>query len=149
MTRDGGAATVAMLQAFVADAEDVYEATAERLAALVAAPVPCRLESATAVAEDLGTLVAGLHAALATPPADAPDLAPRPATHDELKAWRLEAHRQLNAAIAAVAAVDPAPPRSCAATRPPSPPAPRGSRPSSRRRWSCASTRTCTWARCS
>jgi predicted trehalose synthase len=37
----------------------------------------------------------------------APDLAPRLATHDELRAWRLDAHRQLNLAIAAVAAVDP------------------------------------------
>ena len=51
--------------------------------------------------------MAGLHAALATPPADAPELAPRLATHDELKAWRMDAHRGLNAAIRAVAAVDP------------------------------------------
>lgn len=106
VTRDGGAATVAMLQAFVGDAEDAYEATAERLAALVAAPGSVSLEWATDVAEDLGTLVAGLHAALATPPADAPDLAPRAATRDELHAWRVDAHRQLSAAITAVAAVD-------------------------------------------
>ena len=106
VTRDGGAATVAMLQAFVGDAEDAYETTAERLAALVAAPGTVSLEWATEIAEDLGTLVAGLHAALASPPADAPDLAPRPATHDELHAWRADAHRQLNAAISAVAAVD-------------------------------------------
>jgi predicted trehalose synthase len=63
---------------------------------------------ATDVAEDLGTLVAGLHAALMSPPADAPDLAPREATHDELKAWRWDAHRQLNLAIDAVGSVDPA-----------------------------------------
>jgi maltose alpha-D-glucosyltransferase/alpha-amylase len=107
VTRDGGAATVAMLQAFVAHADDAYEATAERLAALVAAPGPVNLEAATDIAEDLGLLTAGLHAALSTPPADAPDLAPRSATHDELKAWRLEAHRRLAAAIAAVTAVDP------------------------------------------
>jgi maltose alpha-D-glucosyltransferase/alpha-amylase len=106
VTRDGGAATVAMLQAFVGDAEDAYETTADRLAALVAAPGTVNLEWATEIAADLGTLVAGLHAALASPPADAPDLAPRPATHDELHAWRADAHRQLNAAIAAVAAVD-------------------------------------------
>jgi maltose alpha-D-glucosyltransferase / alpha-amylase len=108
VTRDGGAATVAMLGAFIADAEDLFEATAEYLAALVASPGPPHLDAVTAVAEDLGTLVAGLHAALATPPADAPDLAPRLATHDELKAWRVDAHRQLNRAIPAVAAVDPA-----------------------------------------
>ena len=108
VTRDGGAATVAMLQAFVAHAEDAYESTAERLAAMIAEPFRVSLESATEIAEDLGTLVAGLHAALSTPPVDAPDLAPRPATHDELKAWRLEAHRRLAVAIAAVAPVDPA-----------------------------------------
>jgi maltose alpha-D-glucosyltransferase / alpha-amylase len=96
-----------MLQAFVAHADDAYEATAERLAGLVAAPGPVSLEAATDIAEDLGLLVAGLHAALSAPPADAPDLAPRPATHDELKAWRFEAHRRLASAIAAVAAVDP------------------------------------------
>ena len=108
VTRDGGAATVAMLQAFVVHAADAYEATAERLALLVAAPGPADLEAVTGIAEDLGILVAGLHAALASPPADAPDLGPRAATRDELKAWRLEAHRRLSGAITAVAAVDPA-----------------------------------------
>ena len=106
VTRDGGVATVAMLQAFVADADDAYERTAELLADLVAAPGTVSLEWATEVAADLGTLVAGLHAALASPPADAHDLAPRTATHDELKAWRLDAHRSLNLAIPAVTAVD-------------------------------------------
>ena len=106
VTRDGGAATVAMLQAFVPDADDVYERTAEFLADLVAAPGSVSLEWATEVAADLGTLVAGLHAALVSPPSDAPDLAPRTATHDELKAWRLDAHRNLNLAIPAVSAVD-------------------------------------------
>jgi maltose alpha-D-glucosyltransferase / alpha-amylase len=108
VTRDGGVATLAMLQAFVPDAEDVYERTAEFLADLVAAPGTVSLEWATEVAADVGTLLAGLHAALATPPADAPDLAPREATHDELKAWRVDAHRQLNLAIPAVTALDPA-----------------------------------------
>ena len=108
VTRDGGVATIAMLQAFVADAEDVYERTADGLAELIAAPGSVSLEWATQLAADLGTLVAGLHGALATPPADAPDLAPRPATHDELKAWRTDAHRQLNRAIEVTAAVDPA-----------------------------------------
>ncbi len=107
VTRDGGVATVAMLQAFVRDADDLYEQTAEQLAELVAAPGAVSLEWATEVAADLGILVAGLHAALATPPAEAPDLAPRDATHDELKAWRHDAHRQLNLAISAVTAVDP------------------------------------------
>jgi maltose alpha-D-glucosyltransferase/alpha-amylase len=95
-----------MLQAYVADADDAYEATATVLATLIAAPGNADLEAATRIAEDLGMLIAGLHAALASPPADAPDMAPRPATHDELRAWRLDAHRQLDLAIRAVAAVD-------------------------------------------
>ena len=106
VTRDGGAATLAMLQAFVGHAEDAYEATSERLARLVAGPGPVDLEAATDLAEDVGILVAGLHAALAAPPRDAADLAPRAATRDELRAWRHEAHRRLNRAIADVAAVD-------------------------------------------
>jgi maltose alpha-D-glucosyltransferase/alpha-amylase len=108
VTRESGAATVAMLQAFVPDAGDAYESTAERLATLIGSPVPADIEAATDLAEDLGILVAGLHAALASPPADAPDLAPRPATHDELQAWRQGAIRQLGVSTAAVAAVDPA-----------------------------------------
>jgi trehalose synthase-fused probable maltokinase len=108
VTRDGGVATLAMLQAHVAGAHDVAERTAEFLAGLIAAPGSVSMDWATDVAEDLGTLVAGLHAALMSPPADAPDLAPREATHDELKAWRWDAHRQLNLAIDAVGSVDPA-----------------------------------------
>ncbi|HEX5826769.1 MAG TPA: hypothetical protein VFY23_04555, partial [Candidatus Limnocylindrales bacterium] len=108
ITREGGAATVAMLQAFIPDAEDAYERTAEFLADLVAAPGTASLEWATEVAADLGTLTAGLHAALASPPPDAPDLAPREATREELKAWRVDAHRQLNLALPAVAGVDKA-----------------------------------------
>ncbi len=108
VSRDGGAATVAMLQAFIADADDLYETLAERLAGFIAGPPELvSIEDVTGVAEDLGLLVAGLHAALASPPADVPDLAPRLAAHDELRAWRLDAHRQLSLAIPAVAAVDP------------------------------------------
>jgi len=106
VTRESGAATVAMLQAFVADAEDAYEKIAEFLAGLVAEPGEVSIEWATEVAADLGTLAAGMHAALATPPPDAPELAPREASREELRAWRLDAHRQLNAALPAVAAVD-------------------------------------------
>lgn len=108
VTREGGVSTLAMLQAFDADAEDVYERTAELLADLVLAPGSVSLEWATDMAAGIGTLVAGLHAALATPPPDAPDLAPRTATREELKAWRMDAHRQLNLAIPAVTAVDAA-----------------------------------------
>ena len=108
VTRDGGVATLAMLQAYVPGAEDVAERTAEFLADLIAAPGSVSLEWATDVAADVGTLVAGLHAALASTPADAPDLATREATHDELKAWRWDAHRQLNLALDAAGTVDPA-----------------------------------------
>ena len=106
VTRDSGAATVAMLQAFVAHADDAYERVAEFLADLVAAPGSASLDWATEVAADLGTLTAGLHAALATPPPDAPDLAPREASREELRAWRQDALRQLNLALPAVGAVD-------------------------------------------
>jgi trehalose synthase-fused probable maltokinase len=108
VTRDAGAATVAMAQAFVAHGEDAYESMAEWIAAWVASPEPLDLDATTEVAEDLGILVAGLHAALARPPQDAAEMTPRAATHDELKAWRFEAHRRLNIAISDVAAVDPA-----------------------------------------
>ena len=107
VTRDGGVATVAMLQAFVPGAEDVHERTAELLADLIAAPGSVSLEWATDVAADIGTLVAGLHAALATPPADAPDLAPREATHDELKTWRRGCASPAQPALDAVATLDP------------------------------------------
>ena len=106
VTRDSGAATVAMLQAFVADADDAYERIAEFLASLIAAPGSASLDWATEVAADLGTLTAGLHAALATPPPDAPDLAPRDASREELREWRHDALGQLELALAAVAAVD-------------------------------------------
>jgi trehalose synthase-fused probable maltokinase len=108
VTRDGGVATLAMLQAHVPGAHDVAERTAEFLAGLITAPGSVSMDWATDIAEDLGTLVAGLHAALASPPADAPDLAPHEAAHDELKAWRRDAHRQLDLAIDAVGPVDPA-----------------------------------------
>jgi maltose alpha-D-glucosyltransferase/alpha-amylase len=108
VSRDAGTATLAMLQAFVGHAVDACEVTAERLAAMVSAPGTVSVEWATEVAEDLGTMVAGLHAALASPPPDAPDFAPRPATHDELKAWRADALLQLGAAVTAVATADPA-----------------------------------------
>lgn len=108
VTRDDGVATVAMLQAFIAGAEDVYERTAEFLADLIGAPGSVALEWATEVAEDLGTLVAGLHSALGMPRPDAPDLAARDATHDELGAWRMDTHRQLNRAIEVTTSVAPA-----------------------------------------
>jgi len=98
--------TVAMLQEFVADGVDVYEATAERLAGWILSPGEVSVEWATEVAADMGALTAALHAVLAAPPRDAVDFLPRDATRDELRAWRRDAHLQLDAGLAAVAAVD-------------------------------------------
>jgi maltose alpha-D-glucosyltransferase/alpha-amylase len=106
VARDAGAATVATLQAYVASAEDADEVTAERLADLILAPGPVSLEWATEVAADLGSLVAGLHVALASPPANAPDLAPRDATRDEVRAWRRDALARLDEAVRTTRAVD-------------------------------------------
>lgn len=120
VTRESGASTVAMLQAFVPDSDDAYERVVEFLVDLVSTPGPVDLEWATEVAVDLGTFTAGLHAALAgrapgapgargtagPAPESDPDFSPREATRDEIRAWRMDAHRQLNLAIPAVAAVD-------------------------------------------
>lgn len=108
VTRDAGVSTVAMLQVFVAEADDLYERTAELLTDLVAAPGSVSMEWATEVAAGLGALVAALHAALATPPEEATDLVPRSATRDEIAAWHRDARRQLDTAIDAVAIADPA-----------------------------------------
>ena len=92
VTRDAGVATVAMLQAFVPGGEDAYESTAERLAAARRAGRGRRTSRPTRTSpRTSGILVAGLHGALASPPADAPDLAPRAAGHDDLRAL---AHRR-------------------------------------------------------
>ena len=68
VTRDSGAATVGMLQAFVAAGAEASERVAEFLAGLVAAPRSGASTRATEVVAELGTMTAGLHAALATPP---------------------------------------------------------------------------------
>ena len=62
---DAGTSTVAIAQAFVADATDAYESVAEALTAWLLAPGEVSVEFATEVAADLGALTAGLHAALA------------------------------------------------------------------------------------
>jgi trehalose synthase-fused probable maltokinase len=95
------ASTVAILQEFVADAVDVYETTADRLAAWILAPGEVTVEFATEEAADLGELTAALHAALAGG-AGVPGFEPRAATRDELRAWRRAAHVQLQRAIDAL-----------------------------------------------
>jgi maltose alpha-D-glucosyltransferase/alpha-amylase len=94
----GGTSTVAIAQAFIPDGADAYEAIAESLTGWLLAPGEVSVEFATEVAVDLGSLTAGLHAALA----DARGIAefqPRRATRDELRAWAGAARRQLVRAV--------------------------------------------------
>ncbi|MEA2633232.1 MAG: maltose alpha-D-glucosyltransferase / alpha-amylase [Chloroflexota bacterium] len=93
-----GTSTVAVAQAFVADGADAFETIAESLTGWLLAPGVVSVEFAAEVADDLGTLTAGLHAALA----DArgiPDLESRPATREELRTWARAARVQLSRAI--------------------------------------------------
>lgn len=106
VTRDDEVTTVAMLQEFVADGVDVYEATAERLVGWILSPGEVSVEWATEIAADMGALTAALHAALAEPPRDAVDFQLRDATRDELRAWRRDAQLQLDAGLTAAARVD-------------------------------------------
>jgi maltose alpha-D-glucosyltransferase/alpha-amylase len=93
-----GTTTVAMAQQFVADGADAYESIAETLTAWLLAPGEISLEFATEVATDLGALTAGLHSAVADGHG-LPDMAPRPATRDELRSWAADAHGHLERAL--------------------------------------------------
>jgi trehalose synthase-fused probable maltokinase len=97
VTRDG-TTTVAMLQEFVADGADAFETVAESLAGWLLAPGDVSLEYASEVAADLGTLTAGLHAAV-TDGHGLPDMAPRSATRDEVRAWADAAREHLATAL--------------------------------------------------
>jgi trehalose synthase-fused probable maltokinase len=97
VTREG-ATTVAMLQEWIADGTDAFESIAEALVAWLTAPGEVSLEFATEIAADLGTLTAGLHAAVADARA-IPDMTPRTATRDEIGRWGREAHRHLAIAL--------------------------------------------------
>ena len=93
-----GTTTVAMAQRFIADGADGYEAVAEALTAWLQAPGTVSLEVATEIAADLGALTAGLHAALADGHG-LPDMAPRPATRDEVRSWSRDARANLERAV--------------------------------------------------
>jgi maltose alpha-D-glucosyltransferase / alpha-amylase len=93
-----GTATVAMAQAFVSDATDAYESVAETLTAWMLAPGAVSLEFATEIAADLGTLTAGLHAALGDDHGQ-PDMTPRDATRAEVRAWADRAQATLARAL--------------------------------------------------
>lgn len=94
----GAPSTVALVQEFIREAADAYEATAERLAAWILAPGQVTVEFATEDAVDLGTLTAALHAALAAAKG-IPEFEPREATPTELREWHRAAGRQLQRAI--------------------------------------------------
>jgi maltose alpha-D-glucosyltransferase/alpha-amylase len=98
VTRWRGPATVAMLQGFVADGEDAYELVAESMTGWLLAPGSVSVEYATEIAADIGTLTAGLHAALAAA-TGVHGFEPRPATRDELRGWYADARRQLDRAL--------------------------------------------------
>jgi maltose alpha-D-glucosyltransferase/alpha-amylase len=94
----GGTSTIAIAQAFIADGADAYESIAESLTGWLLAPGQVSVEFATDVAAELGTLTAGLHAALGDSRGIA-EFQPRRATRDELRGWALAARRQLVRAV--------------------------------------------------
>jgi trehalose synthase-fused probable maltokinase len=97
VSRDG-TSTVAMAQEFVADGEDAFESLADTLTSWLLAPGEVSVEYATDIAADLGTLTAGLHAALSEAHG-VPEMAPRTATRDEIRAWAREARQHLETAL--------------------------------------------------
>jgi maltose alpha-D-glucosyltransferase/alpha-amylase len=98
ITQRGGATTVAMLQEFIADGADAFESIAEALTGWLLAPGDVNLEHATEIAADLGTLTAGLHAAV-TDGHGLPEIAPREATRDDVRGWATAAHQHLATAL--------------------------------------------------
>ncbi len=96
-----GTSTVAMAQQFVSDGADAFESIAETLTAWLLAPGEVSLEYATQIAADMGALTAGLHVAVMADPAGhgLPEMAPRPATREELRDWAARAHQNLGRAL--------------------------------------------------
>jgi maltose alpha-D-glucosyltransferase / alpha-amylase len=93
-----GTTTIAMAQQFVADGADAYESIAEALTGWLLAPGEVSLEHATEIAADLGTLTAGLHAAVADGHG-LPEMAPRAATGPEIRGWAAAARMHLDRAV--------------------------------------------------
>jgi maltose alpha-D-glucosyltransferase/alpha-amylase len=94
----GTATTLAMAQQYIADGSDAFESVAEALVGWIQAPGTVSIEVATDIAADLGSLTAGLHAALADG-RGLPDMTPRDATRRELRAWSTAAHANLERAL--------------------------------------------------
>ncbi len=97
-SRAATATTVAMAQAYVAQGADAFETIAAALVGWIRAPGQVSLDVATEIAADLGSLTAGLHAALADG-RGAPEMAPRGATRAELRAWPVTARANLERAL--------------------------------------------------
>jgi maltose alpha-D-glucosyltransferase / alpha-amylase len=98
VARTGEPTTVAMLEEYVADGDDAFESIAGMLVGWITAPGEVSLEFATEIAADIGTLTAGLHAAVADG-RGLPDMAPREATRDQVRSWADAAHRHLGSAL--------------------------------------------------
>ena len=94
----GEPTTVAMLEEFVADGADAFESVAGMLVGWLTSPGEVSLEYATEIAADIGTLTAGLHAAVASG-RGIPEMAPRDATRHEVREWAAAAHQHLHAAL--------------------------------------------------
>ena len=99
VSSEDGVATIALLTEYVPDAVDGYESTAETLTTWLLAPGEVTVEFASEDAADLGLLTAALHAALVSRP-EVEGFEVRPATHDELRSWRVGAEEGLERAIA-------------------------------------------------
>jgi maltose alpha-D-glucosyltransferase/alpha-amylase len=98
VSSSSGAATVAVAQGFIAEGADAYESIADSLVGWLLAPGQVSVELATEVAAELGSLTAGLHAALSDD-RGLPEFAPREATRAELRSWARTAQRQLLRAV--------------------------------------------------
>ena len=98
VSASSGAATVAIAQAYVASGADAFEAIAAELTRWLIDPGEMSVEFATEVAADLGSLTAGMHAALGEA-RGVTEFEPRLATRDELRGWGLTAQRQLVRAL--------------------------------------------------
>jgi maltose alpha-D-glucosyltransferase / alpha-amylase len=98
ITQRGGATTIAMLQEYIADGADAFESIAEALTGWLLTPGEVHLEHATEIAADLGTLTAGLHAAVMDGHG-LPEFASREATRDDVRGWATAAHEHLTTAL--------------------------------------------------
>jgi maltose alpha-D-glucosyltransferase/alpha-amylase len=98
VAQSGEPTTVAMLEEFVADGADAFESIAGMLVGWLTSAGDVSLEFATEIAADLGTLTAGLHAAVADG-RGIPEMAPRDATRKEIRSWAQAAQQHLESAL--------------------------------------------------